>query len=81
MPKRELKGIVISNKMQKTLVVRVESIKEHPKYKRRYKFHKNYKAHYDPSAGGGEYKEGDRVVIQETKPISKDKHWKIIKKI
>ncbi len=67
--------------MQKTLVVRVESMKEHPKYKRRYNVHKNYKAHYDPPAGGGEYKEGDRVVIQETKPISKDKHWKIIKKI
>lgn len=63
--------------MQKTLVVRVENIKEHPKYKRRYKVHKNYKAHYDE----GEYNIGDKVIIQETRPISKDKHWKVIKKI
>lgn len=77
MPKKELKGIVISNKMQKTLVVRIENIKEHPKYKRRYKVHKNYKTHYDE----GEYEIGDKVVIQETKPISKDKHWRVVKKI
>jgi len=77
MPKKELKGIVISNKMQKTLVVRVESVKEHRKYKRRYKSHKNYKAHYDE----GEYKIGDKVLIEETKPISKDKSWIVLKKL
>lgn len=77
MPKRKLKGIVKSNKMEKTLVVRVERIKEHSKYKRRYKTHKNYKVHYEK----GEYGVGDKVVIQETKPISKDKHWKVLKKL
>lgn len=77
MPKRNLKGIVVSNKMNKTLVVRVEMIKEHKKYKRRYKVHKRYKAHYTE----GEYKIDDRVLIEETSPISKDKHWKVIKKI
>lgn len=77
MPKRQLKGKIISNKMEKTLVIRVERIKEHPKYKRRYKAHKNYKAHYDE----GEYKVGDKVIIEETKPISKDKSWKVIKKL
>jgi small subunit ribosomal protein S17 len=81
MPKKQLKGTIISMKMQKTAVVRVERIKEHPKYKRRFKLHKNYKAHVDPSAGGEEYKKGDIVIIEETRPISKDKRWKLIKKI
>ncbi len=74
MPKKRLKGAVVSNKMQKTLVVKVERVKEHPKYKRRYKIHKKYKAHYDK----GEYHVGDKVVIEETKPISKDKKWRVI---
>jgi len=77
MSKKQLKGIIVSTKMKKTVVVRVERIKEHPKYKRRFKVHKNYKAHVEE----GEYKEGDVVVIEETKPISKDKKWKLIKKI
>ena len=77
MPKRKLKGIVISDKMKKTAVVRVERVKEHPKYKRRYKIHKKYKAHDEKE----EYKIGDRVVIQECRPMSKDKSWRIIKKI
>jgi len=75
MPKRQLKGIVISDKMKKTAVVRVERIKEHPKYKRRYKIHKKYKAHDEKE----EYKIGDRVVIEECRPISKDKRWRVVK--
>ena len=75
--KHQLKGIIISDKMKNTLVVEVERIKEDPKYKRRFKIHKKYKAHHDT----GEYKVGDKVVIEETKPISKDKRWKVIKKI
>jgi len=78
MPKRQLIGTIISNKMQKTVVVRIERIKEHPKYKRRYKTHKKYKAHDD---GKGEYKIGDRVIIEECRPISKDKRWRVIKKL
>lgn len=77
MPKRQLQGKVISNKMPKTVVVEVERIREHPKYKRRYKFHKKHKAHDEK----GEYKVGDKVIIQECRPISKDKRWKVIKKI
>ena len=76
MPKRKLTGIVVSDKMQKTIVVEVERIKEHPKYKRRFKVHKKYKAHDEK----GEYKVGDKVVIEECRPISKDKRWKVIKK-
>ncbi|PIV43286.1 MAG: 30S ribosomal protein S17 [Candidatus Nealsonbacteria bacterium CG02_land_8_20_14_3_00_40_11] len=77
MSKKTLTGKIISNKMQKTVVVRVESLKEHPKYKKRYRLHKNYKAH----AEGGEYQIGDRVIIEECSPISKDKKWKVIKKL
>ena len=75
MPKRQLQGVIVSNKMQNTVVVKVERIKEHPKYKKRYKVHKKYKAHYTE----GEYKIGDKVKIQETNPISKDKKWMVVK--
>lgn len=77
MPKKKLTGIVVSDKMQKTVVVSVERIKEHPKYKRRYKIHKKYKAHDE----NGQYKAGDVVVIEETTPISKDKHFIVIGKV
>ena len=73
----KLKGIIVSTKMQKTAVVKVERIKEHPKYKKRYKVHKRYKAHTESK----EFNVGDTVVIEECKPISKDKKWKIVKKI
>ncbi len=77
MPKKELTGVIVSDKMQKTVVVKVERIKEHPKYKRRYKVHKGYKAHVET----GEYKTGDKVVIRETNPISKDKKWAVVSKL
>ena len=77
MPKKQLIGIIVSDKMQKTKVVRVERIKEHPKYKRRYKTHKKYKAHDEKE----EYGIGDKVVIEECRPLSKDKRWKVIKKV
>ena len=77
MPKRQLKGVVVSDKMQKTVVVKVERIKEHPKYKKRYKVHKKYKAHDEK----GEYHIGDKVVIESTRPISKKKRWRVVKRI
>ncbi len=77
MSKKTLTGKIVSNKMQKTVVVEVERIKKHPKYKRRYKRHKKYKAHVKD----GEYKVGDKVIIQECRPISKDKRWRVIKKL
>ena len=77
MPKKQLQGIITSNKMAKTVVVKVESIKVHPKYKKRYKVHKKYKAHVE----SGEYLVGDRVLIEECRPMSKDKRWRIIKKV
>ncbi len=77
MPKRKLQGIVVSDKMSKTVVVRVEKIKEHPKYKRRFKIHKKYKAHDEKE----EYKIGDKVIIEESRPISKEKKWRVIAKV
>lgn len=77
MPKRKLEGKVVSNKMAKTIVVEVERIKVHPKYERRYKIHKKYHAHNE----SGEYSAGDKVVIEECRPISKNKKWRVIKKI
>lgn len=74
MPKRKLKGTVISNKMQKTVVVKVERQVRHPRYKRTYKVHKRYKAHDEK----GEFKPGDKVIIEECRPLSKEKRWRVI---
>jgi small subunit ribosomal protein S17 len=76
MSKRQLIGEVISDKMQKTVVVEVEKLKEHPIYKRRYRVHKKYKAHDEIGC-----KIGDKVLIEESRPISKTKRWKVIKKL
>ena len=72
--KKKLKGVVVSDKMDKTIVVLVGKIKKHPKYKKYYKVRKKYKAH-DPE---NKYKIGDKVVIQECRPISKDKRWVVL---
>ena len=77
MSKKLLQGIVVSDKMQKTVVVEVETIKEHPKYKRKFKTHARFKAHDE----AGQFHVGDKVIIEETKPISKDKSWIVLKKI
>ena len=77
MAKKQLKGIIVSDKMDKTVIVRVERTVQDPKYKKRYKIHKRFKAHDEK----GEYKIGDNVIIQECRPISKDKTWRVISKI
>lgn len=74
MAKQQLTGKIISNKMQKTVVVEVERMKEHLKYKRRYKTWKKYKAHMDQ-----ECQVGDKVVIEECRPLSKEKRWNVVK--
>ena len=73
---RILKGIIVSDKMMKTRVVGITRLKQHPKYKKYYKVTTKYKAHDE----NNEYKTGDKVIIQEVRPMSKDKRWKIIKK-
>lgn len=72
-----LRGEVVSDKMQKTVVVAITRLKEHSKYKQRYKITKRYKAHDE----NNEYKVGDGVIIQESRPLSKHKKWKVIKKL
>jgi len=75
MPRKKLKGIVVSDKMNKTVIVKVERIKTHPKYEKRYRVHKKYKAHDEKN----EYKIGDEVVIEECRPLSKEKKWRVIR--
>lgn len=76
MPKKRLQGVVISDKMAKTVVVNTSRIKEHPKYRKRYEVNKKYKAHDEEQA----YKPGDKVIIEECRPVSKDKRWRVVSK-
>ena len=72
-----LTGTVISTKMQKTVVVKVERKFRHPLYEKVITRHKKYKAHNEDF----DLKEGDVVKIIETRPISKDKHFKVVEKL
>jgi small subunit ribosomal protein S17 len=72
-----LKGVVVSDKMQKTVVVEVNRFVKHPKYGKYMKQSKKYKAHDEENT----YKVGDKVSIEETRPISKDKTFKVLGKI
>jgi len=67
-------GRVTSNKMQKTIVVAVESLKQHPIYKRTYKYTNKFKAHDEHN----DARMGDIVRIEETRPLSKEKRWRLI---
>ena len=69
-----LSGTVVSNKMKDTVVVLVERYEKHPKYDKFIKYKKKFKAH----DAGNTAKIGDRVSIIETRPISKDKHFRLI---
>ena len=70
---RTKKGIVVSDKMDKTIVVEVVSSRAHPIYKKRFKITSRFKAHDENNT----YKTGDEVTIQETKPLSKTKRWTV----
>lgn len=72
--KKFLKGVVVSDKMDKTVVVAVNTFKKHPKYLKRYLSTKKYKAH-DPE---NKSKVGDKVKIIQVRPISKDKKWRVV---
>ena len=74
--KRRLKGVVVSDKMDKTVVVEVMRLKKHPKYIKYHKSSKRFKAHDEEN----EYKSGDKVVIEETRPLSRDKRWRVVEK-
>ncbi len=75
--KKHLVGEVVSDKMAKTVVVKITVIKKHPKYHKQYTRNLRYKAHDE----NREYRMGDIVEIEETRPLSKDKNWIVIRKV
>ena len=74
MPKRILQGVVVSDKGDKTIVVRVERRVMHPVYKKFIMRSKKYAAHDEANA----FKTGDQVRIEESRPISKNKRWIVL---
>lgn len=68
-------GKVVSDKMDKTIVVAVEDNVKHPLYKKVVKHTERFKAHDE----NNECKTGDRVLIMETRPLSRDKRWRLVK--
>ncbi|MFC1770069.1 30S ribosomal protein S17 [Nitrospirota bacterium] len=74
MPKKLYTGKVVSNKMDKTVVVAVTRLAQHPRYKKTIKQVTKFKAHDEENKCGV----GDSVVIKESKPLSKDKRWMVI---
>ena len=77
MPKRILVGTVVSDKTDKTVTVKVERKVKHPLYGKIIRRSKKYHAHDE----GNEYKPGDTVRIEETRPISKTKTWKVLDRV
>ncbi len=71
---RKFEGIVVSDKMDKTIVVRVDYIKTHPKYKKRYTKSKKYKVHDEKNR----YRENETVQFAECRPLSKGKKWRVL---
>ncbi|HEX9837214.1 MAG TPA: 30S ribosomal protein S17 [Alphaproteobacteria bacterium] len=74
MPRRIMRGVVVSDKGDKTVIVRVERRVQHPQYKKVIRKEKRYAAH-DPE---NRFKVGDRVQIRECRPMSKTKTWEVL---
>ena len=74
--KRRFQGVVVSDKMKKTIVVRIDRVKTHPKYHKQYAVSKRYKVHDEKN----EFHTGDVVTFVECRPLSKDKRWRVIGK-
>lgn len=74
---RTVRGQVVSDKMDKTVVVAVSSLKEHPIYRKKYKVTTKFKAHDEDNT----CKVGDLVEIVETRPLSRDKRWRVERKV
>jgi small subunit ribosomal protein S17 len=75
MPVKEKLGVVVSNKMQKTIVVKIENRYPHPIYSKTMLKTKKYLAHDELE----EFGIGDKVLVQECRPLSKRKRWKLVK--
>ena len=74
MTRRQLQGTVVSNKMDKTAVVRVERLKAHPLYRKVMRLHRKFMAHDAENAA----QIGDEVIIEECRPLSRHKRWQIV---
>ena len=74
--KRSFNGTVASIAMQNTVIVRVDRVKIHPRYKKRYKVSKRYACDYRKD----DLKVGDKVTIEEIRPMSKTKRWRVVRK-
>jgi small subunit ribosomal protein S17 len=70
---KQREGVVVSARMMKTVVVRVQRLVPHPLYGKRIRVNERYKAHDEK----GECHEGDRVLLIESRPLSKDKRWRV----
>jgi len=77
MSAKKLTGKIVSDVADKTVTVVVSGYKKHPKYRKYVTSNKKYKAHDESN----EYKTGDKVIIEECSPISKDKHFRVLNKI
>lgn len=75
--RKKIKGIIVSDKMDKTVVVMVNRYVKHPKYQKYFNISKKFKAHDEKN----EYKTGDEVIIEECRPLSKDKNFTVIEKV
>ena len=75
--KTTMEGIVISSKMDKTIVVKVERLVKHPVFHKYVKRHVKYKAHDEANV----CQVGDRVMIAESRPLSKEKRWRMVQMI
>lgn len=71
--KKAIQGIVLSNKMDKTVVVLTERIVKHPKFHKYIRRHKKYKAHDEANTCNI----GDKIIIVESRPLSKEKRWRV----
>ena len=72
--KKQFKGVVVSDKMDKTVIVRIDRVRTHSKYNKQYASSKRYKVH-DPN---NKAKVGDIVEFTECRPLSKEKRWKLV---
>ena len=75
MTKKQRSGIVVSDKMDKTVVVQVERVVAHSLYGKSLRRRRRYKAHDETNV----CRLGDRVMIEETRPLSKQKHWRVVR--
>jgi small subunit ribosomal protein S17 len=72
--KKKFDGVVVGDAMEKTIVVRVDRVRIHPKYKKRYSVSKKYKVHDEKN----QFRIDDKVSFVECRPLSKDKRWRVI---